>query len=125
MRKKVLCITLVLLMSMMITFPSFADGSVETPLERAGITASFGLKHISGSTYRMWARINNPSGVSVNATLTLYDAAYNPIASVYTISSNLLIGLNKDLTLSSGTYHLQLSFIANSTTYTYERTYTI
>lgn len=125
MRKKVLCIALALLMCMMVTFPTFADSSTETPLERAGITASFGLKHISGSTYRMWAKLNNPAQVSVFARLTLYDVSYKQIASIYKTSSNPLISLSKDVTLSSGTYHLRLSYTESGVSHTYETTYNI
>ena len=125
MKKKVLCIALVLLMCMMVTLPTFADGSAETPLERAEITASFGLKNISGSTYKMWARISNPTQASVSATLTLYDVSYNSVASVSTTSSSLLIGLNKNVSLVSGTYHLWLSYTVDGVTYSAGRTYVI
>ena len=125
MKRKVLCITLALLMCMMVTVPAFADGEAETPEERALITASFGLKHISGSTYRMWAIINNPMEMTVNATLTLYDASYNPISSITKTSSNPTISLMKDVMLSSGTYHLQLSYTVSGTTHTAEKTYSI
>ena len=84
MKRKVLCIALALLLCMTVTLPTFADGEAETPLDRAGVTASFGLKNISGSTYKMWARIVNPMEVPVSATLTLYNASYSPVASVST-----------------------------------------
>ncbi len=125
MKKKAICIFLALLMCMMVNVPTFADTSEGKPLERAEISASFGLKYISGSTYRMWAKINNPTGVSVYAILTLYDASYNQIDSIYTISSNPTISLNKYVTLSSGTYHLRLSITADGTTQTAEKTYSI
>lgn len=125
MKRKVLCVVLALLMCMMVTMPTFADSFAETSPERADITASFGLKHLSGSTYRMWAKLNNPTQVSVYARLTLYDASYNQVASIYKISSNPLISLSKDITLSSGTYHLRLTFTADGATHTYEKTYNI
>lgn len=124
MKRKVLCVVLALLMCMMVTMPAFADGTAEMPV-RADIGASFGLKHVSGSTYKMWARINNPEGVSVFVKLTLYNASYNSIASIGTTSSNTLIGLSKNVTLSSGTYHLRLSYTAEGVTYSYEKTYNI
>lgn len=123
MKKKAICIFLALLMCMMSVVPAFADDSAETPPERAGITASFGLKHIFGSSYRMWAKLNNPTQASVYARLTLYDSSYNYIASIYKTSSNPLISLNKDVTLSSGTYHLRLSYTVDGVTYSAERTY--
>ena len=125
MKRKVLCITLALLMCMMVTLPTFADYDPETPPERVLITASFGLKHISGSTYKMWAKLNNLNEASVSVTLVLYDAAYNHIASVGTVSSNMLISLGKTITLSSGTYHLRLNYTVNGSTHSYERTYVI
>lgn len=125
MKKKVLCIALALLMCMMVTAPTFADSEAETPPERADITVSFGLKHISGSTYRMWAIINNPMEVSVHATITLYDASYNYITSISKTSSNPTIRLSKDVSLSSGTYHLRLTVTADGATHTIEKTYSI
>lgn len=125
MKRKVLCITLALLMCMMVTMPTFADGSENAIPVRAGIGVSFGLKHISGSNYKMWARINNPEEVSVFARLTLYDASYNSIASIYTISSSSTISLNKNVSLSAGTYHLRLTYTADGATFTYEKTYNI
>ncbi len=125
MKRKVLCIALALLMCMMVTLPTFADGEKETPTERAPIAASFGLKIVSGSTYKMWTRISNPSGVSVNATLTLYNASYTQIAAIGTTSSNTIINFSKNVTLPSGTYHLRLSYTVNGITHTFEKPYTI
>lgn len=125
MRKKVFCVALALLMCLMVTMPAFADSKPETPPVRALINASFGLKHISGSTYKMWAVISNPEEVSVYAVLTLYDASYNPVESIYKTSSNPTIYLSKNVNLSSGTYHLRLSYTAEGATYSYERTYNI
>jgi len=125
MKRKVLCIALALLMCMMVTLPTFADTEKETPLDRAFITATFGLKNVSGSTYRMWAKINNPTGVSVSATLTLYNVSYTQIASVSTTSTNTIITLNQNVTLSSGTYHLILTYTADGATYSAEKTYNI
>ena len=125
MKRKVLCFALALLMCMMIAAPAFADSSAETPPERASISASFGLKHISGSTYKMWARVNNPEQVSVFVILTLYDASYNSIASIGTTSTDSLIGLSKNVTLTSGTYHLRLSYTAEGVTQTYEKIYNL
>ena len=125
MKRKVLCIALALLMCMMVTLPTFADGEAEMPPERAPISATFGLKHVSGSTYKMWAKIINPSGVSVDARLTLYNVSYSEISSIGTTSTNSIITLGKNLTLSSGTYHLVLTYTAGGQTRSYEKTYTI
>lgn len=125
MKRKVLSIVLALLMCMTVTVPTFAESEAETPLERAIITTSFGLKHISGSTYEMWAVINNPLGVSVHAVLALYNISYTKIVSIGTTSTNTIITLNTNVTLSSGTYHLILTYTADGSTYSFERTYTI
>lgn len=125
MKRKVLCIALALLMCMTVTLPAIADGSSETPPERASVSATFGLKNVSGSIYRMWAKISNPLGVSVHATLTLYNVSYSSIASVNTTSTNTIINLSRNITLSSGTYHLILTYTADGATYSYEKTYTI
>ncbi len=125
MRKKVLCIALALLMCMMVTLPTLADGSAETPLNKAYIAASYGVKSVSGSTYKMWAKLNNPEGVTVVVVLSLYDASYNYITSISKTSSSTIISLSKDVSLSSGTYHLRLSYTAGGATYTSEKTYNI
>ncbi len=125
MKRKILCIALALLMCMMVTVLTYADNSAETLSERAVISATFGLKHISGSTYKMWAKIENPLEVSVYARLTLYNISYTQITSVNTTSTNATINLNQNVTLSSGTYHLILTYTADGSTYSSEKTYTI
>lgn len=125
MKKKTICIILALLMSLMITLPASADGFADMQPQRTGITASFGLKHISGSKYRMWARINNLEESSVFVRLTIYNSSNIAISSICKTSSNLLISLNKDITLYSGTYHLKLSYTVDGVTYTAERTYIV
>lgn len=125
MKRKVLCIALALLLCLTVTVPAFADSSAETPEERVNVSATFGLKNTSGSTYKMWAKINNPAEVSVTARLTLYNVSYTSIASIGTTSTFSTISLSKYLSLSSGTYHLVLTFNANGSTYSSEKTYTI
>ena len=123
MKRKALSFALALLLCMMIAAPAFADSSAETPPERASISASFGLKHISGSTYKMWARVNNPEQVSVFVILTLYDASYNYITSCSTTSSSTIFTIWKNVTLLPGTYHLVLYYEADTSSGSYERTY--
>ena len=125
MKRKVLCIVLALMMCMLVALPAFADNDEKVEPERAGITASYGLTQVSGSTYKMWAKINNLTGATVSATLTLYDAAHNYITSISTTSSNLLISLSKKLFLSSATYYLRLSYTADGASYAFEKTYSI
>ena len=125
MKKKILCIALALLMCMMVTVPTFADSSAETPHDRAVISASFGLTLVSGSSYKLWAIIKNPLAVGVHATLSLYDASYNHITSVTTTSSNTTIFLSKNITLASGTYHVRISYTADGYSHAFEKTYSI
>lgn len=125
MKKKVICIALALLMCMIVTLPTLADSSAETLPVRANIVVSYGLKHTSGSTYKMWAKIYNIDQVTVSATLTLYDASYNYVTSISKTSSNPTISLSKDVNLSPGTYHLRLSYSADGATYSAEKTYTL
>lgn len=125
MKRKVLCFALALLMCMMVALPTLADSYEETPSERANITTAFGLKLVSGSTYKMWAKITNPQGASVSVALTLYNASYTPVASVNTTSSNTSISISKTVTLSSGTYYLRLTCMVDGSSYSSEKTYTI
>lgn len=125
MKKKVLCIALALLMCMMVAVPAFADGDEETPSERVGITVSYGIKHISGSQYKIWAKIINLNEATVYATLALYDASYSLVAAVGTVSADQLISLDKTVSLSSGIYNLRLTTTVNGSTYTWERAYSV
>lgn len=121
MKRKALCFALALLMCMMVAAPAFAESSAETPPSRISVSVSYGLKLVSGSTYKMWAKINNPEAGTISATLTLYNGAHNYIASVSKTSSNTIINLSKNLSLTSGTYYLKLTYTVNGTTYTAEK----
>ena len=125
MRRKALCITLALLMCMMVTMPTFAEDEAETLPERASIAVTFGLTHVSGSTYNMWAKIINPQSASVTAALFLFNSSYIPVASVGTTSTNVFINFGKNVTLSSGTYHLRITYMADGQTYSIQKTYMI
>ena len=124
MRKKVFCVALALLMCLMIAVPTFADSKPETP-DRAVIGVTFGLKHVSGSSYKMWATILNPGEQNVIANLILYDASYNYITSVSRSSSSSVFYLGKNVTLSSGTYHLRINYVGDTVSQTLEKTYNI
>ena len=100
MKKKALCIALALVMCMMLVLPAFADNEADTPPERAEITSSFGLYHASGSTYKMWAKNVNINEATVNATLALYDASYNLVKAIGTVSSDMHID-NKTLSCTN------------------------
>ena len=125
MKKRALCIALALLLCLSVTVSAFADGDAETPPERVEISATFALKHVSGSSYKMWTKINNPNAASVSTTLALYDVSYNYITSVSTVSSDMLISMSKPVTLSSGVYHLRLNYTVNGSTYSFEKTYSL
>ncbi len=125
MKRKILSIVLALLMCMMVTVPTFADGEADTPPERANIIATFKLSHQSGSTYKMWADITNPTMVPVNVTLTLYNVSYSTIAVVEKASSGISFSLSKEVSLSSGIYHLWLSYTVSGSYYAFEKTYNI
>ena len=125
MKRKVLCIALALLMCAAVSVPTFADSSDDAPQERANITATFGLIHVSGSTYKMKAKLINPLQVPVSATLKLYNISYSSIASVSTTSTDPIINVSKNVSLSSGTYHLILTYTADGSMFSYEKTYTI
>jgi hypothetical protein len=126
MKRKVLCIVLALLMCTAAALPTFADAERETPPDRAGITASFGMTNVSGSTYKIWARLVNPTEVMVYAAVGLYDASGNAIAGTSTWSSNILISLNTTATLTSGTYYVRIGYIPiGGTAHAFERVYNI
>lgn len=125
MKRKVLCIALALLMCMMVTVPTFADAEKEAPPERAVILVSFSLKHVSGTTYKMKATITNLANENVLASLILYDASHNYITSVSGSSSDYMFTISKNVNLSSGTYYLELSYLADTSENTCEKVYHI
>ena len=125
MKKKVLCIALALLLCVLGAMPTFADGE-EAQQNREAITVSFALEHVSGSTYRMWAKILNPGGVTVDADLELLTAGFTLITSVGATSSNHIFSFSKNVSLpSSGTYYLRLTVQGNNIWETAQKTYYI
>ena len=125
MKRKVLCIALALLMCMIVSMPTFADSEAETLPDRAAITYSFGLDHVSGSTYKMRAKVFNLANEEVTVGLILYDVSYHVIDSCYTVSTNSIINLSKNVTLSSGVYHLRISVKGDTVQQTVQKNYTI
>jgi hypothetical protein len=73
----------------------------------------------------MWAKIINPQNASVTAALFLFNSSYIPVASVGTTSTNMFINFDKNVTLSSGTYHLRITYMADGETYSVQKTYMI
>lgn len=110
---------------MMVTLPTFADDFERSPFNRAGLGVSFGLKNTSGSSYKMWAKILNPAAENVSVSLKLYDSSYHPLASITTTSSDSIIYISKVLTLSSGSFHLRISYSGATVSQTLEKTYSI
>ena len=126
MKKKVLCIALALLLCLLGAMPTFADGEEEAQQNREAITVSFALEHVSGSTYRMWAKILNPGGVTVDADLVLLTAGFTVISSCGATSSNHIFNFSKNVSLpSSGTYYLRLIVQGNNIHETMQKTYFI
>lgn len=125
MKKRFLSILLALLICMLVIVPTFADGETETPPDRAGITVSFGLKHLSGSTYRMWAKIINLNEEPVTAALKLMNGSYIKLVSIGMTSSEAIFYFYKDVSLLPGTYHLRLSYAGNTVSQSVEKTYYI
>ena len=54
MKRNCLCVFLALLLCLSLTVPTFAESDPEPP-DRVTVPYSFGLKHVSGSTYKMKA----------------------------------------------------------------------
>ena len=126
MKRKVLCITLALLMCMMVTVPTFADGEADTPPERTCFAVSFGLNHVSGSTYEIWAQVLNPAGETIDADLALLTAGFTNIITVGTTCSNQVFYLSRNVNLpSSGTYYLRLTVRSNDINETMQKKYYI
>ncbi len=125
MKRKCLCLILALLMCLSLTVPTFADAEKPEPQERANVYCTFRLTHVSGSTYRMRATVNNPDRALLTVLLVLYDSGNNPIESVTAVSSDLTISLSKNVSLSSGTYRLCITILGMNVLQTFEKTYSI
>lgn len=125
MKKKVLCVILALLMCMMATLPAFADGEAERESDRNSVLYSFGLSHVSGSTYNMHARVVNYEGALMTVGLGVYDANDNLVSAVGAASTDELITLSKNVSLSSGTYYLRISIIGLNVSKTATKLYVV
>lgn len=125
MRKKALSIVLAALMCLMTATPVLADNESKTPPERGLIEVTFDLDHVSGSTYNMNAEITNYLSEQVTVGLGIFDSDYNLIASVGTVSTNPIIYLSKNVSLSPGTYYLRIAVVGLTVSKAITRPYTI
>jgi len=125
MKRNCLCIILALLLCLTFAVPTFADGEKTDSQERANVSYTFKLTHVSGSTYRMRATVNNPDCGLLSVLLVLYDSGNNPVESVAAVSSDLTISLSRNVSLSSGTYRLCITIVGLNVAKTSERTYSI
>ena len=124
MKRNCLCVFLALLLCLSLTVPTFAESDPEPP-DRVTVPYSFGLKHVSGSTYKMKANVTNTNEQPLTILLALYDSGNNPVDSILTLSSDPLISLSKTVSLSPGTYVLQISIIGLNVGQTAHKTYHI
>ncbi len=73
----------------------------------------------------MRAKVFNLANEEVTVGLILYDVSYHVIDSCYTVSTNSIINLSKNVTLSSGVYHLRISVKGDTVQQTVQKNYTI
>ena len=116
MKKRLICLTLVLLLCLSFSGTAFAatDGEI---VPRAAVGLSSGLTHVSGSTYRPWASATAflPENVTVGFTLYKYvNGSYTYVTSGSASDHGTYVIARKTKTLSSGYYKLYAWYIGET-----------
>ncbi len=113
MKKKLLCVSLVLMMCLMAAMPTFADNQ-NTGEIKSALQVSGDLYHVTGSQYTAWARVLNPALEHVSLTMGLYDANNNLITMSGKTSSDAIVKVSSTVTLTSGTYVMKIWVTGNT-----------
>ncbi len=116
MKKRLICLTLVLLLCLSFTGTAFAatDEKIAT---RAMVGLSSGLTHVSGTTYRPWASATAslPENVTVGFTLYKYvNGSYTYVTSGSASDYGTYVIARRTVTLSPGYYKLYAWYIGET-----------
>ncbi len=124
MKKKLLCVSLVLMMCLMAAMPTFAEDQ-NTGAIKSALQVSGDLYHVTGSQYTAWARVINPALEHVSITLGLYDSNNGLVALVGKTSSDAMIKVSASVTLTPGTYTMKVWVAGNTQSGLITRSYTV
>lgn len=108
MKRRLICLTLILLLCLSFTGTTFAATDEEI-VPRGAVGLSSGLTHVSGSTYRAWASATASLPENVTVGFTLYkfvNGSYTYVTSGSASDYGTYVKAQRTLTLSSGSYKL-------------------
>ena len=127
MKKRLICLTLVLLLCLSFSGTAFAATDEEiVPCSMVGLSS--GLTHVSGSTYRAWAgaTASLPENVTVGFTLYKYtNGSYTYVTSGRASTYGTYVKAQRTVTLSSGYYKLYAWYIGETQSDGINKYYTI
>ena len=127
MKKRLICLTLILLLCLSFSGTAFAAEDVEVvPLGAVGLSS--GLTHVSGSTYRAWASATAllPENVTVGFTLYKFiNGSYTYVTSGSASDYGTYVKAQRTLTLSSGSYKLYAWYVGATQSGSSNKYYTI
>jgi ABC-type sugar transport system substrate-binding protein len=127
MKKRFVCLVLVLIFCLLFSGTAFAAKTGEvTPMSTVGLSS--GLTHISGTSYRPWASATAalPEDVTVGFTLyKLVNGSYTSVTSGSASANGTYVLAKKTATLSSGSYKLYSWYIGETQSGSSNKYYTI
>ena len=127
MKRRLICLTLILLLCLSFSGTAFAATDEEI-VPRSMVGLSSGLTHVSGSTYRPWASATAllPENVTVGFTLYKYvNGSYRYVTSGRSSTNGTYVKAQRTLTLSSGSYKLYAWYIGETQSDGTNKYYTI
>jgi hypothetical protein len=137
MKKRVLALLLVILVSVLSTGYALAEApQIDEPASSVDIivqpmstlTLTCGLSKVSGSTYNVWATCRSAASENLTVSYTLYRIVSG--AQVYVTSSSasatgFSVTASKQISLSAGTYKLYVTGSGNTSSTSRSNQYTI
>lgn len=104
MKRKLLCIGLVLMLVLMAAMPAVADQREEEPV-RATLAIGCGITHLYGNHYVVWGNLASSIVSDLTVSALLYDSAGNLLATTTNTEYNdVTVIATRAITLCSGTY---------------------
>lgn len=104
MKRKLLCVGLVLMLVLMAAMPVVADQREEEPV-RATLAIGCGITHLYGNHYVVFGNLASSIISDLTVSVLLYDSAGNRLAtSTNTEYDDFTVITTRAVTLSSGTY---------------------
>lgn len=114
MKRKLLCVSLVLMMCLMAAIPAYADLPTPPDEVKGGLQISGDLYQLSGSQYKAVARVGNPANEPVYLDFKLYDSNNNLIAYAAAFSYDTIIKISRTVDITPGTYTMEINVAGNT-----------